>query len=157
MASNSDNFKQDRVDHIFWALRLTLGGTAFAAGLDKFFNKMTDWEKYLSPAVERRLPMSGRNFMRLVGLIEMGVGSVVLAKSPRLGALIAAAWLTGIAGNLVIEQDWYDIAARDVNMAVAALALAGLAEIRSARLSHSDQSHVVLGEHSPVRTQQRPA
>jgi uncharacterized membrane protein YphA (DoxX/SURF4 family) len=148
--------KENRIDHIFWALRLTLGGTAFAAGLDKFFNKMTDWEKYLSPAVQRRLPISGRNFMRLVGVIEMGVGSVILAKNPRIGSLIAAAWLTGIAGNLVLEQDWYDIAARDVNMAVAALALAGVAEIRSARLS-ADRSHIELSEHSPVRRHQRLA
>src|SRR3954463_3469259 len=114
MASNSaitsaSNAKENRVAHIFWALRLTLGGTAFAAGLDKFFNKMTDWEKYLSPAVQRNLPISGRNFMRLVGVIEMGAGALVLAKNPKLGGLITAAWLAGIAGNLVLEQEWYDI------------------------------------------------
>jgi uncharacterized membrane protein YphA (DoxX/SURF4 family) len=160
MATNSaitsrSNSKENGVDHIFWALRLTLGGTAFAAGLDKFFNKMTNWEKYLSPAVQRNLPISGRNFMRAVGVIEMGAGAMVLAKNPRLGSLITAAWLTGIAGNLVLEQDWYDIAARDVNMAVGALALAGLAEIRGARRSTRDASHVELNEHSPVRTTQR--
>jgi uncharacterized membrane protein YphA (DoxX/SURF4 family) len=141
--------KENRVDHIFWALRLTLGGTAFAAGLDKFFNKMTDWEKYLSPAVERRLPISGRNFMRLVGVIEMGAGALTLAKNPRLGGLITAAWLTGIAGNLVLEQDWYDIAARDVNMAVAALTLAGIAEIRSASIARGAKT--IEGVHVPVK------
>ncbi|MBV8206097.1 MAG: hypothetical protein JO041_04835 [Acidobacteria bacterium] len=124
---------EQRVNHIYWALRLTLGGTAFAAGLDKFFNRMVDWERYLSPALERRLPVSARTFMRGVGVIEMAVGSLILAKNPRGGALIAAAWLAGISANLVTEQDWYDIAARDVNMAVAALALAGAAEIRAAR------------------------
>jgi uncharacterized membrane protein YphA (DoxX/SURF4 family) len=141
--------KENRVDHIFWALRLTLGGTALAAGLDKFFNKMTDWEKYLSPAVERRLPISGRNFMRLVGVIEMGAGALTLTKNARLGGLITAAWLTGIAGNLVLEQDWYDIAARDVNMAVAALTLAGIAEIRSARIARG--SKTIEGVHVPVK------
>lgn len=125
--------KSNRLEHVYWALRLTLGGTAFAAGLDKFFNKMVDWERYLSPAVERKLPISGRNFMRAVGVIEMGVGALILTKNPRLGGLIASAWLAGIAGNLVIEQNWYDIAARDVNMAIMAASLAGLAELRAAR------------------------
>jgi len=154
MASDREN----RVDHIFWALRLSLGGTAVAAGLDKFFNQMTDWEKYISPVIKRRLPISGRNFMRIVGVIEMGAGALTLAKSPRLGGLITAAWLTGIAGNLVLEQDWYDIAARDINMAIAALALTGVAEIRNARREMTvDRSQIHLSEHSPVRTKQRPA
>lgn len=158
MASNSaitsTSNKENRVDHIFWALRLTLGGTAVAAGLDKFFNKMTDWEKYISPAVQRRLPISGRNFMRAAGVIEIGAGALTLAK-PGVGSLVTAAWLAGIAGNLVLEQDWYDIAARDINMAVGALALAGVAEIRQARRATRDASHVELSEHSPVRTEQR--
>ncbi len=149
--------KENRVDHIYWALRLTLGGTAIAAGVDKFFNRMTNWEQYLSPAVERRLPISARNFMRLVGVIEMGAGALTLTKNARLGGFITAAWLGAIAGNLVLEQDWYDIAARDVNMAVAALALAGAAEIRSARIKARDGSHIELSAHSPVRTRQRLA
>jgi uncharacterized membrane protein YphA (DoxX/SURF4 family) len=128
---------ESKLDRIYWALRLSLGSTAFLAGADKFFNKMTDWEKYLSPVAERNLPISGRNFMRLVGVIEMGVGGLILGRKPRLGALIASGWLTAIAANLVTEQDWWDIAARDVNMAVGALALAGLDEVRSARLRTS--------------------
>lgn len=154
MASNfQNNSKENRINHIFWALRLTLGGTAVAAGLDKFFNKMTDWEKYISPAVQRKLPISGRNFMRVVGVIEMGAGALTI-KNPQLGGLITAAWLGAIAGNLVLEQDWYDIAARDVNMAVGALALAGLAEVRQARRMR-DASHMELSQHSPIRTAQR--
>jgi len=52
-------------------LRTSLGATAFLAGLDKFTNLLTDWEKYLAPQVERRLPVSGRTFMRAAGVIEM--------------------------------------------------------------------------------------
>ena len=128
------NNREAMLDRIYWALRLSLGSTAFLAGADKFFNKMTDWEKYLSPLAKRNLPISGRNFMRLVGVIEMGVGGLILGRKPRLGALIASGWLTAIAANLVTEQDWWDIAARDVNMAVGALALAGIDEVRTARL-----------------------
>ena len=55
----------------------------------------------------------------------------------RLGGYIASAWLLGISANLVANGD-FDIAARDVNMAVAAFALAELARGRRAsRLSPS--------------------
>ncbi len=56
------------------ALRYTLGGTAFVAGLDKFFNLLTNWEKYISPVARENLPVSERNFMRLAGVIEMALG-----------------------------------------------------------------------------------
>ena len=38
------------------ALQITMGATTFAAGLDKFFNLLNDWEQYLSPAAKRRYP-----------------------------------------------------------------------------------------------------
>ena len=104
-------------------LRVVIGGTAVAAGADKFFNLLTDWEQYLAPMTRRRIPMEPQNFMRLVGIIEMAVGGTILAGRSRVGGYIAGAWLLGIAANLIANRD-YDIAARDVNMAVAAYALA---------------------------------
>lgn len=119
----------------YWALKIGLGATAFLAGADKFTNRMVDWEKYLSPAAERMLPVSGSTFMKAVGVIEMGVGAMVLSRQTRLGSYIASAWLLGIAANLVTGQEYYDIAARDVNMAVGAYTLGRLAEARAARRS----------------------
>ena len=55
-----------------------LGAAAFLAGLDKFFNLLTQWEMYLSPLAERLLPMSGTTFMHVVGVIEMIVGLMIL-------------------------------------------------------------------------------
>lgn len=55
----------------WWALRIGLGLGPFLAGLDKFFNLLTDWGMYLSPLVEKVLPLSGPVFMRGVGVIEM--------------------------------------------------------------------------------------
>jgi hypothetical protein len=107
----------------YWALRLGLGATAFLAGLDKFTNLLTDWEKYLASQVKEKLPISGRQFMYGVGVIEMLVGLGVLTSSPRAAGYTASAWLLGIAGNLALKGD-YDIAVRDVNMAIAAYALA---------------------------------
>ncbi len=119
-----------RLESSYWALRIALGGTAFFAGLDKFTNLLTDWDKYLSPAVAERSPIGTRNFMRLVGVVEMAVGAGILAGRTRVGGYVAGAWLAGIAANLVVGQDWYDIAVRDLNMALGAFTLARLTEAR---------------------------
>ena len=115
--------REGHLDDAYWALRIGLGGTAFLAGLDKFTNILTDWEKYLAPQVRDRLPISGRKFMYATGAIEMLVGLGILTKQTRLASYTASLWLLGIAADLVMNGD-YDIAARDVNMALTAYALA---------------------------------
>jgi hypothetical protein len=91
--------------------------------LDKFTNVLTHWEKYLAPQVRENLPVSGKKFMYAVGVIEMLVGVGILTNKPRLAGYTASAWLLGIAGDLILNGD-YDIAVRDVNMALAAYAMA---------------------------------
>ena len=56
-----------RLNTAFWALRIGLGLGALLAGLDKFFNILTDWSMYLSPLATRVLPISSAVFMRAVG------------------------------------------------------------------------------------------
>src|SRR5262245_10559681 len=107
----------------WWALRATLGATALLAGLDKFFNLLADWPAYLSPVAAAVLPISPSTFMHLVGVIEVVVGVVILAGYTRQGGYIAAAWLLGIAVNLVTTGRYFDVAVRDVAMAVAAFTL----------------------------------
>jgi uncharacterized membrane protein YphA (DoxX/SURF4 family) len=123
---------QRQLDAAYWALRIGLGGTAFVAGLDKFTDVLADWDEYLSPVVAERSPVSTRNFMRGVGVIEMIVGATVLSGRTKLGGYVTGAWLLGIAANLVLGQDYYDIAVRDVNMAIGAFTLAQLDERRKA-------------------------
>ena len=115
--------REGHLDDVYWALRIGLGSTAFLAGLDKFTNLLTHWEKYLAPQVREQLPVSEKTFMYSVGVIEMLVGLGVLTNQTKLASYAASAWLLGIAGNLVLNGD-YDIAVRDVNMALAAFALA---------------------------------
>ena len=96
------------------------------AGIGKFFDATTDWQKYLAPSVARMLPVKPRTFMRAVGVVEIAAGALVAAK-PRLGGLVVAAWLGGIIGNLVLHEKRYlDIALRDFGLALGALALARL-------------------------------
>ena len=114
------------------ALRVGLGLAAFLAGLDKFFGFLADWPGYLAPVVASLLPVTPDVFMRCVGVIEMVVGAAILTQWPREGAYVAMAWLVCIAINLVLTGRFFDVAVRDVEMAIAAFALARLTEAKAA-------------------------
>jgi uncharacterized membrane protein YphA (DoxX/SURF4 family) len=121
----------------WWALRLGLGLGPFLAGLDKFFNLLTDWGMYLSPWVERLLPISGGAFMRVVGVVEMIVGLAVLTFWTRIGSYLAGIWLVAIAVNLLTTGMFFDLAVRDLEIAIGAYALARLTEAREAQEERS--------------------
>ena len=114
----------------WWALRLTYGLVPIVAGLDKFTNLLTDWAQYLSPVAMQAIPVSATTFMYVVGVIEIIAGLLVLTpRLMRIGAYVVSAWLLAIAVNLVLAR-FYDIAVRDVVMAIGAFALAKLSESR---------------------------
>ncbi len=117
----------------WWALRIGLGAGPLLAGLDKFFNLLTNWEMYLSPLAQRWIPLSAPAFMRVVGIVEMLVGLAILTRWTRLGSNAAAAWLVAIAVNLVLAG-FYDLAVRDLEIAIAAYTLARLTEAREPAL-----------------------
>ena len=48
------------MDSTYWMLRIAFGLTAFLAGLDKFFNLLTNWEQYANPLVVRMLTLLPR-------------------------------------------------------------------------------------------------
>jgi len=139
----------ERLTTPWWALRVALGSAAFLAGLDKFFNLLADWPSYLSPLTASLLPISSSAFMHSVGVIEMLVGLVVLAGYTRLGGYVAAAWLLCIAINLVTTGRYFDVAVRDVAMAIAAFTLARLTEAGVGETEHAALSTTVVG---PRRT-----
>ena len=120
-----------RLSMAFWVLRIGLGLGAFLAGLDKFFNILTDWSMYLSPLATRVLPISATAFMRSVGVIEMMVGLAILAGFSRIGAYVLMGWLIAISINLIITRLYYDLAVRDIEIALGAFALARLSEVRA--------------------------
>jgi hypothetical protein len=135
-----------RLDQAWWALRIGLGVGPFLAGLDKYFNLLTNWTGYISPLAVKILPFSGQTFMHIVGIIEMIVGLTILTKWTRVGAYVASAWLVLIAINLVSTGIFFDIAVRDVEMAVAAFVLARMTEVRTAALqSGVPQEHCAKG------------
>ena len=117
-------------------MRIGLGVGPFLAGLDKYFNLLTDWTMYTSPLVLKLLPFSGRTFMHIVGVIEMIVGLAILTKWTRLGSYVASAWLVAIAINLVSTGMFLDVAVRDLEMALAAFVLARMTEVRENTLDN---------------------
>ena len=121
------------------ALRFTLGSTAVIAGADKFANALTDWEQYLDPRFAEAVGLTPSQFMKMVGVIEIAAGATVLSGRTRFGGYLMSAWLLGIAANLVSKREFFDIAARDVNMAVAAYALARLSNSKGKLQEHGTE------------------
>lgn len=126
--------KQKKLDTAWWALRIGLGVGPFLAGLDKFFNILTDWSTYLSPVMANVLPIGEQAFMRAVGVVEMLVGVAILTRFTRIGAYVAMVWLVAIAANLLTTGMFFDVAVRDLEIAVGAYALARLTEARGLAL-----------------------
>jgi len=95
-------------------------------GLDKFFNILVDWDRYLAPVVNDLVPGNAHQAMLAVGVIEI-VAGLVVALRPRFGGYLVAAWLAGIIVNLLLIPGHYDIALRDFGLLLGALTLARLA------------------------------
>lgn len=121
-----EDTRRDPARQAYELLHLGYAVAPIVAGADKFFNALTDWERYLAPGVRHRLPMKGRTFMRIVGGVEIAAGLAVAAR-PKLGGFVVAAWLGGIIGDLLLKRRDYDIALRDLGLALGALALGRLA------------------------------
>jgi uncharacterized membrane protein YphA (DoxX/SURF4 family) len=123
---NTDN----RLNSTWWALRVLFGFVPIAAGLDKFFNLLTNWEAYLNPLATRVIPVSPTTFMHIVGIVEIVAGVIVLTHFTKIGAYVVMAWLLAIALNLLTMGKFLDVAVRDLGLAVAAFSLAQLTALR---------------------------
>ncbi len=110
------------------ALRVSFGLVPLLAGLDKFTYLLADWSAYVGPVARSLLPVSPQTFLYAVGIVEVLVGLVVLTRWTVIGSYAAAGWLTLVAVNLVLAG-FFDIAVRDVVLAVAAFTLARLTEV----------------------------
>ena len=111
-----------RTEQVISLLRWTYGLVPIVAGADKFMHLLTNWDQYLAPSIANILPLDPHMFMNIVGIIEIIAGVLVLIK-PRIGSLIVALWLLGIAFNLLLTGQYYDVAVRDTVMAIGAFSL----------------------------------
>jgi uncharacterized membrane protein YphA (DoxX/SURF4 family) len=119
-----------RLNASWWALRIALGVVPILSGLDKYFNRLTEWGMYLSPLVTKVVPVGTPTFMHIVGVVEIVAGVIVLSRWTKIGSYIVMLWLIGIAINLMTTGMFFDIAVRDLEIAVAAFVLSQLTTVR---------------------------
>lgn len=140
MSSNTN-----RLDSLQLVLRLTYGLVPVVAGLDKFFNLLTNWEQYISPSIAGILPFSTTTFMHIAGVIEIVAGIIVLSRFTHLGAYVVSAWLALIALSLIVSGHYFDIAVRDLVMAIGAYTLGVLSDTVEDNQTHRLPSQARIG------------
>lgn len=114
-------------DPAYQAFRILQVGFVAApilAGLDKFTNLLVNWEQYLAPFIADLIAPG--LFMAIVGVVEI-VAGIGVALRPRVFAYVVALWLVGIIVNVLLTG-YYDIALRDLGLALGALALGRLSQ-----------------------------
>jgi hypothetical protein len=134
LPSLRSNELADPAYQAYLVLRFAFVAAPILFGLDKFFNWMTFWPKYLWAGFPNFLGVSPQHFMYGVGVIEIVAGLGVLLL-PRFAPYVVAGWLGGIVTDLVIKSIavgghthvFWDIALRDFGLLLAALGLARLA------------------------------
>jgi hypothetical protein len=117
-----------KISTVFNLMKFTYGLVPIVAGLDKFTNLLTHWEQYLNPAIASALPFSAHTFMMIVGVIEIAAGLIVLSK-PAIGSYIVMAWLILIAVSLIAGTGYFDVAVRDLVMAIGAFSFAQITKV----------------------------
>ena len=132
-----------KVNNVRKILYWTFGLLPIITGIDKYLNLLTDWEKFMK-TFEGIIPFSLHTFMMIAGVIEIIAGIIVFV-IPRVGAFIVAIWLACIVIVLVIGMNYYDVAARDLVMAISAFCLGEL-------YSHKRKENVekVIASKSPL-------
>ena len=110
-------------------LQFTYGIVPIVAGADKFLNLLTNWADYLGSNASL-IPFAPDMFMKIVGVIEIIAGILVLAR-PLAGAYVVMAWLICIALQLLVGTHYYDVAVRDLVMAIGAYTLAQLTRLNN--------------------------
>ena len=109
----------------FHLLRFGFTVAPIVAGLDKFFGVLVNWDQYLPGVANRLVGGHGHALMQVVGVIEIAAG-IGVALKPRVFSYVVAAWLGAIIVNLLLIPGYYDVALRDLGLALAALALGRL-------------------------------
>lgn len=147
MQTQTDFHDSSSLSRTYQLLRFTYGLVPLLAGLDKFFNLLTNWDKYLPPTVAHLLPVSPGVFMGVVGVIEMIAGLAVLTILPRIGALVVMIWLVAV-GLSAAMAGYFDVAVRDLVMAIGAYTLAQLAARRDASYDEPTRARESLRQHA---------
>ena len=126
----------DPMKTAWWSLRLAFFLGPLVAGLDKFFNLLTHWDRYLSPMAQRALGSHSHQFIMAAGAVEVIVALMVITSWTKPGAYLASLWLLLIAINLVMCGQYFDIALRDIGLCLSAFGLARMTSAMESQAIH---------------------
>ena len=87
--------------------------------------------------------------MHIVGVVEIVAGIIVLSRWTKFGSYLVTFWLLGIAINLLTSGMFYDLAMRDVEIALGGFALSQLTTVRE-RFSEKKSSKEMAGSQLAV-------
>src|ERR687891_91735 len=73
----------------FLLLRIGFTVAPIAFGLDKFFDVLVEWNRYLAPEINDLVPGNASDAMYIVGAIEI-VAGLLVALAPRIGGYVVA-------------------------------------------------------------------
>ena len=112
----------------FQILRIGFTVAPIIAGADKFLHLLVNWDQYLPAFVNNMTGGHGHQLMLVAGVIEIIAGIGVFLK-PKIFAYVVSAWLVLIIVNLLLIPGYFDVALRDLGLALGALALGRLSSI----------------------------
>ena len=96
------------------------------AGADKFLHLLCNWDQYLAAWIARLSPIGGHNLLLAAGIVE--IAAAFLWPSGRKSVPRSVeAWLCLIILNLLTMGAFFDVALRDLGLALGAFALGRLA------------------------------
>ena len=123
----------EKLNLVWWLLRIGLGVGAFLGGLDKFFGFLAFWPEYVSPLVAGLIPLRTETFLYAIGAFEVAVGLAILTRWTKEGAYAMSGLLALIALNVAVAGHLWDVV-RDFEMCLSAFALARLSAWRTATI-----------------------
>jgi len=126
------NLKEETLQKIVYIclmLKFTYGLVFMLAGVDKFLNLSTKWIVYVSPWIIRTMAIEQSYLLWFAGLIEIVLGILALTAWPKIAGYAIGIWLLLIACNVLCMQGYFDIAVRNVVMAMGAFALAMITDV----------------------------
>lgn len=121
----SHAFAAERANPVWQAyqiLHVAFTVAPILAGADKFLHLLCNWDQYLAPWIARMSPIGGHELMLAAGAVEI-VAGILVAVKPRIGAPIVGVWLCLIIVNLLTMGTFFDVALRDLGLALGAFAL----------------------------------
>lgn len=120
----------DKLNATWLALKTTYGLLFVIAGADKFLNLIVYWPQFLNPMLPSMFGVVPTYIIHAVGIVEIIIGLTVLSQFTKLGGWIVAAWFMLIVVNLLGMWSYLDVAVRDTVLAIGAMALACLTDVK---------------------------